>query len=193
MTRAAQITDCNAAFFDAANHFAGCVPGIHEVLRRQGLLAGAWCLDPKETLSPGQAEEIKRVYRAYPQLNDDAFVQHAMAAQQRLGERAALAAQGIVELSPVGGRQVVARHRQHVVLLHLHVAEVDLREGVHQGLEVVAAAAGADVDDESLDDFSDFPLDDFSPELLSDDDLSEEDLSEEDDLLPDESGDDFFA
>lgn len=75
LTRAAQITDCNAAFFDAANHFAGCVPGIHEVLRRQGLLAGAWCLDPKETLSPGQAEEITRVYRAYPHLNDDAFVQ----------------------------------------------------------------------------------------------------------------------
>ncbi len=71
---AAQVTDTNAAFFDAGNRFAGCIPGIHEVLRRQGLLAGTWCLDPSENLSPGQAEEIDRVYRAYPQLNDDAFV-----------------------------------------------------------------------------------------------------------------------
>jgi hypothetical protein len=71
---AAQITDANAAFFDAANGFAGCICGIHEVLRRQGLLAGTWCLDRSESLSPGQAEEIERVYRVYPQLNDDAFV-----------------------------------------------------------------------------------------------------------------------
>lgn len=68
------ITDCNAAFFDAANHFAGCVAGLHEVLRRQGLLEGIWCLDPNETLGPGQREEIDRVYAAYPHLNDDAFV-----------------------------------------------------------------------------------------------------------------------
>jgi dihydrodipicolinate synthase/N-acetylneuraminate lyase len=74
LTLAAQITDCNAAFFDAANNFAGCVPGIHEVLRRQGLLEGVWCLDANEVLSPGQAEEITRVCRAYPHLNDDAFV-----------------------------------------------------------------------------------------------------------------------
>ena len=74
LTLAAQITDCNAAFFDAANNYAGCIPGIHEVLRRQGLLEGIWCLEPHETLSPGQAEEITRIYGAYPHLNDDAFV-----------------------------------------------------------------------------------------------------------------------
>jgi dihydrodipicolinate synthase/N-acetylneuraminate lyase len=70
----AALTDANAAVFDAANRFAGCIPGIHEILRRQGLLAGTWCLDPAETLSPGQAEEIDRVCRAYPFLTDDAFV-----------------------------------------------------------------------------------------------------------------------
>jgi dihydrodipicolinate synthase/N-acetylneuraminate lyase len=74
LTRAVDITDANAAFFDAANNFRGCIPGIHEVLRRQGLLAGRWCLNPREELSPGQMEEIDRVYRAYPHLNDDAFV-----------------------------------------------------------------------------------------------------------------------
>ena len=71
----ADLTDANAAVFDAANGFAGCIAGIHEVLRRQGLLEGTWCLDPGETLSPGQAEEIDRVCRAYPHLNDDAFVE----------------------------------------------------------------------------------------------------------------------
>ena len=75
LTRAAQITDANAAFFDAPNAFRGCVAGLHEVLRRQGLLEGLWCLDPQEGLSPGQKEEIDRVYRAYPHLNDDAFVE----------------------------------------------------------------------------------------------------------------------
>lgn len=70
----AQITDCNAAFFDAANGFRGVIPGIHEVLRRQGIFPGIWCLDESETLSPGQSEEIERVYAAYPHLNDDAFV-----------------------------------------------------------------------------------------------------------------------
>lgn len=74
LTLAAQITDANAAFFDAANNFKGCIAGIHEVLRRQGLLEGTWCLDEQETLSPGQAEEIARVYRMYPHLNDDEFV-----------------------------------------------------------------------------------------------------------------------
>src|SRR5688572_12528262 len=74
LRRAFQITDANAAFFDAANGYAGCIPGIHEVLRRQGLLAGTWCLDPHEQLSPGQAKEIDRIYAAYPELNDDAFV-----------------------------------------------------------------------------------------------------------------------
>lgn len=74
MTLAQQITDANAAFFDPAHRFRGCIAGIHEVLRRQGLLQGRWCLDPEEDLSPGQSEEIDRVYRAYPHLNDDAFV-----------------------------------------------------------------------------------------------------------------------
>ena len=74
LTRANQITDCNAAFFDPANGFAGCIAGLHEVLRRQGLLDGIWLLNPSEKLSPGQAEEIDRVYNAYPDLNDDAFV-----------------------------------------------------------------------------------------------------------------------
>ncbi len=69
-----EVTDCNAAFFDAANGFRGCIAGLHEILRRQGLLEGLWCLDEHETLSPGQLEEIDRVYHAYPHLNDDAFV-----------------------------------------------------------------------------------------------------------------------
>lgn len=71
---AAQVTDANAAFFDAQHNFHGCIAGIHDVLRRQGLMAGRWCLDPNEDLSPGQMEEIDRVYRAYPHLNDDDFV-----------------------------------------------------------------------------------------------------------------------
>jgi hypothetical protein len=74
LARAIEVTDCNAAFFDAANNFRGCIAGIHEVLRRQGLLKGVWCLDPAETLSPGQSEQIDRVYSQYPHLNDDAFV-----------------------------------------------------------------------------------------------------------------------
>ena len=69
-----RVTDCNSAFFDVANAFAGCIPGCHEVLRRQGLLEGIWCLDPKETLSRGQAEEIDRVCREHGDLADDAFV-----------------------------------------------------------------------------------------------------------------------
>jgi len=75
LTLAAEVTDANAAFFDAANGFRGSIPGIHEVLRRQGLLEGRWCLNPAEDLSPGQMEEIDRVYHAYPHLNDDGFVQ----------------------------------------------------------------------------------------------------------------------
>ncbi len=69
-----EVTDANAAFFDAANGFKGCIAGLHEVLRRQGLLEGIWCLDPHEGLSKGQAEEIDRVYAAYPHLHDDEFV-----------------------------------------------------------------------------------------------------------------------
>jgi hypothetical protein len=75
LRRGVAVTDANAAFFDAAHGFAGCIAGIHEVLRRQGLLAGTWCLNPRERLSVGQAAEIERVWRAYPELNDDAFVQ----------------------------------------------------------------------------------------------------------------------
>lgn len=74
LRRSIEVTDCNAAFFDAPHQFAGCIAGLHEVLRRQGLLQGTWCLDPKETLSPGQCAEIDRVYSAYPHLNDDEFV-----------------------------------------------------------------------------------------------------------------------
>jgi hypothetical protein len=74
LTLAAQVTDCNGAFFDAGNQFAGCIAGVHEVLRRQGLLANLVCLDEQQHLSPGQLEEIDRVYRSYPELNDDAFV-----------------------------------------------------------------------------------------------------------------------
>lgn len=74
LSLAQEITDANAAIFDAANNYSGCIPGIHEVLRRQGLFRGIWCLDKGETLSPGQAEQIDRIYRSYPHLNDDAFV-----------------------------------------------------------------------------------------------------------------------
>jgi dihydrodipicolinate synthase/N-acetylneuraminate lyase len=70
----AQVTDCNAAIFDVANDFHGVIAGCHEILHRQGLLQGIWCLDPHETLGPGQKEEIDRVCAAYPHLNDDAFV-----------------------------------------------------------------------------------------------------------------------
>ena len=74
LARAASLTDANAALFDARNAFAGCIAGLHEILRRQGLLAGRWCLDPNEDLSPGQLEEIDRVSRAYPHWQDDHFV-----------------------------------------------------------------------------------------------------------------------
>ncbi|MEW6158348.1 MAG: dihydrodipicolinate synthase family protein [Verrucomicrobiota bacterium] len=70
LTLASQVTDCNAAVFDVANGFAGCIPGIHEMLRRQGLLENVLCLNPNETLSPGQRNEIDRIYRAYPHLSD---------------------------------------------------------------------------------------------------------------------------
>jgi len=74
----AALTDANAAIFDAANAFAGCIPGIHEVLRRQGLLRGTWCLDPHEELSRGQVEEIDRVLREHPELADDRFVSEGL-------------------------------------------------------------------------------------------------------------------
>jgi len=71
---AVDITDVNAALFDPQHNYAGCLPGIHEALVRQGLMAGRWCLDPREELSPGQLDEIDRIYRIYPRLNDNAFV-----------------------------------------------------------------------------------------------------------------------
>jgi hypothetical protein len=74
LTLAQQITDANAAFFDPSHDFAGCIAGIHEVLRRQGLLEGIWCLDENECLSAGQGAEIDRVSKAYPHLSDDHFV-----------------------------------------------------------------------------------------------------------------------
>jgi hypothetical protein len=74
-----RVTDCNGAFFDVAHAFAGCIPGCHEVLRRQGLLEGIWCLDPNEKLSPGQSEEIDRVCREHRDLADDDFVKEGLA------------------------------------------------------------------------------------------------------------------
>ncbi len=78
LTRGIEVTDMNAAIFDPAHSFHGCIPGIHEVLRRQGLLDGRWCLNPKEELSPGQMEEIDRVCTAYPHLTDDEFVKRLL-------------------------------------------------------------------------------------------------------------------
>ena len=74
MAMGAALTDANAALFDVRHAFAGCIAGLHEILRRQGLLQGRWCLDPAEDLSPGQMEEIDRVLKAHPFLTDDAFV-----------------------------------------------------------------------------------------------------------------------
>jgi dihydrodipicolinate synthase/N-acetylneuraminate lyase len=76
LERSASLTDANAALFDVRNGFAGCIAGLHEILRRQGLLEGRWCLDPNEELSPGQLEEIDRVCASYPDLQDDEFVQN---------------------------------------------------------------------------------------------------------------------
>lgn len=74
LTKGVQVTDMNAAIFDPSHAFHGCIPGIHEVLRQQGLMKGTWCLNPEEQLSDGQAEEISRVCAAYPALTDDGFV-----------------------------------------------------------------------------------------------------------------------
>jgi hypothetical protein len=81
LTRNIEVTDMNAAIFDPAHHFHGCIPGIHEVLRRQGLLEGRWCLNPQEELSPGQLEDIDRVCAMYPHLTDDAFVKEFLSGQ----------------------------------------------------------------------------------------------------------------
>ncbi|MFO1222919.1 MAG: dihydrodipicolinate synthase family protein [Burkholderiaceae bacterium] len=74
-----RVTDCNAALFDVAHQFHGCIAGCHEVLRRQGLFEGIWCLDPAEGLSPGQADELTRVHAAHPELHDDDFVREHLA------------------------------------------------------------------------------------------------------------------
>jgi dihydrodipicolinate synthase/N-acetylneuraminate lyase len=71
LSHGAALTDANGAVFDVANGFRGCIPGIHEVLRRQGLLEGTWCLEPDEVLSPGQTDEITRVMRSYPEVTDE--------------------------------------------------------------------------------------------------------------------------
>jgi dihydrodipicolinate synthase/N-acetylneuraminate lyase len=83
LTLAAEVTDANSALFDPQHNFAGSIAGIHEVLRRQGLLQGRWCLNPAEDLSPGQMEEIDRVCAAYPHLNDDAFVASGLSSWMR--------------------------------------------------------------------------------------------------------------
>ncbi|PSR55524.1 dihydrodipicolinate synthase family protein [Adhaeribacter arboris] len=84
LTKNIAVTDMNAAIFDPAHNFHGCIPGIHEVLRRQGLLAGRWCLNPNEELSPGQMEEIDRVCAAYPELVDDEFVKELLAKELQI-------------------------------------------------------------------------------------------------------------
>jgi dihydrodipicolinate synthase/N-acetylneuraminate lyase len=83
LTRGISITDMNAAIFDPKHAFHGCISGIHEVLRRQGLMEGRWCLNPIEALSPGQLEEINRVYHDYPELTDDLFVKELLQQEQR--------------------------------------------------------------------------------------------------------------
>lgn len=82
LSKGVEITDMNEVIFDARNSFHGCIPGIHEVLRRQGLLEGRWCLDPHEVLSPGQAEEIDRIYQMYTQHTDDDFVKSFLEQEQ---------------------------------------------------------------------------------------------------------------
>lgn len=74
LTLAAQVTDSNSAFFDTANGFAGCIAGLHHVLVGQGLMKNTYCLNPDETMSKGQKEEIERVYKYYPHLSDDEFI-----------------------------------------------------------------------------------------------------------------------
>ena len=77
------VTDMNAVIFDAKNSFHGCIPGIHEVLRRQGLLEGTWCLNPDEKMSAGQSEEIDRLYDNYPELTDDDFVKRFLETEMK--------------------------------------------------------------------------------------------------------------
>ena len=84
LAKGIEVTDMNEVIFDAKNSFHGCIPGIHEVLRRQGLLEGRWCLNPKEELSNGQIEEIDRIYKQYPEFTDDEFVQMFLAEDKKL-------------------------------------------------------------------------------------------------------------
>jgi len=84
LTKGIEVTDINAVIFDAKNSYHGCIPGIHEILRRQGLLAGRWCLDPDEELSAGQMEEIDRIYTSYPSYNDDEFVKKFLEADKKM-------------------------------------------------------------------------------------------------------------
>jgi hypothetical protein len=79
-----EVTDMNAVIFDSKNSFKGCIPGIHEVLRRQGLLEGRWCLDREEELSSGQMEEIDRIYKSYPHLTDDVFVKEFLEGDRKI-------------------------------------------------------------------------------------------------------------
>lgn len=87
LSKGITITDMNAVIFDAKNSFKGCIAGIHEVLRRQGLMEGRWCLDPAETLSIGQMEEIDRIYKEYRQLTDDDFVKQFLREETNLVAR----------------------------------------------------------------------------------------------------------
>lgn len=74
LTKNTILTEANSVIFDSANDFAGCIPGIMEVLRRVGLTPSNRCLNPDEQLSPGQAEELDRIEKTYPHLNDNVFV-----------------------------------------------------------------------------------------------------------------------
>ncbi len=84
LAKGIEVTDMNSVLFDAKNSFKGCIPGIHEVLRRQGLLEGRWCLNPEEELSDGQMEEIDRIYKNYPLLTDDKFVKKLMETERKI-------------------------------------------------------------------------------------------------------------
>ena len=82
LAAAERLTQCNGAIFDVAHGFAGCIPGLHYVLQRQGLMEGTWCLDENETLSEGQASLIDALWAQYPELADDAFVRSFLASER---------------------------------------------------------------------------------------------------------------
>lgn len=83
LTLAAEVTDANSAFFDTANNFKGCIAGLHEILRRQGLMENTLCLNPEERMSGGQERELDRVHKMYPYLNDDEFIRENLAEWKR--------------------------------------------------------------------------------------------------------------